>query len=194
MVDGVFFGYAFALLRASRELGRQSDALTPESIAPGDPLLALPQGTLEPFLDADIGRILRIEDKAKSNVMGIATSTALVGLAVGFYTRDNVFPLGCVARLLAGICVVLSLGFFLLSSILAVTTYSISEIARPDMEDALPATSEGEFKRILLYCIRRNRLTATRKANSFFVSIRFIQNGTVLIGLWGILAVLAAMN
>jgi hypothetical protein len=193
--DSIFLGEMFALLRANRLLARSIAELDQAGIGGDNPLLALPRETLKNFLETDLGRIARVEDRARSNLGGIATSTAIVGLAVGFYTRDNLFTPECTTlRLLAGICVALSLVCFLLSSIFAVRVYGVTAIARPEMEDHLPSIQDGEFARILLQCINRNRLTATIKGNNFSVSTRFIQNGTILIGSWGILALVAAIG
>lgn len=195
IVDSAALGHAIDLIRANRQLAKKLKAMSIDSVSVEDALLALPQETLESFLHTDIDRILRIEDKARSNLVGVSTSAALVGVAVGFFTSNNLFtPEDCVVRSAAALCAVLSLAFLLISSMLAVQAYSVAAIAQPGMEDSLPSASKEELKRVLLYCIHRNRLTATQKGNFLFVSLRFIQNGTVLIGLWGVLALFAAMS
>lgn len=190
-IDGILTGYVLSLLRANRIVQRKWREFSLEKIPKDDPRLTIHNDVLFNFLEVDLERIRRIEEKARSSLLGISVATAILSAATALLARSDIYGRGIgPLEYAAGMVVAIAFSFAIASVLLALRAYSISPISRPQMDDYL----ESIGKRALLLCIEKNRLTATTKSNYLTGCLNCMRNGIFTMAVAGVLCVVVFLQ
>ena len=186
-VIGEITGSLFELFQKNRRLKRKIASLVngdPLSIYESDERALLPVDLLMRFLRDEETRRRAIEDKAKTNILGVtlAFSVMFAGVAL---VSSRAADSGCSIDWLIFVLAPLLVGiFFLLAGgWVALGILRIGEVYVWTLEEETESSSkESKAARILLY-IELNQKINYRKANGVVASYSCIRNGIIVLTL-----------
>ncbi len=181
-IDSILLGSLIDLFRANRKIKKGTSSITIDNILKDDLRLNLSKDLLENHLATGFQRLSRIEDKASRTLLGITTAITILGMWTGLINSSNV-------PLLERIILIMGIFYLLLSGYLALRAYEIGEIYTPSLNDS--ASSEEDYKRALLFYIKKNDDRALMRTNRLHVCFRTLRNGIIVIFLFTVLAVLS---
>jgi len=170
-----------SLIRANRILRSKILNLQVEGITDSDPRLQLPIDHLKDHFKLEIERLDRIEDKARSTVLGVGIAISLATPSVLLPTRTTTFanePL--YFKLLLTIAIGLAVAFLLMSGFFALTAYKVGEISFPRIDNHPSLVSEDKIREDLVLIIDLNVLRIIQKANLLSASMDCLRNGLLL--------------
>ncbi len=188
---------AIVALVAERVVGKRAGtiegSLEDEGVPNSDPRLTVRSEVILAHYDAERDRLRQIDDKAKSNLLGVTVAFSVVFAGFGVLTGQGTRPLfvgslGLLCHLFLG-AGVLSL---ILGGAFAIRALEIRRIGTFDIEDQLLA--DRSKRRIWLACIDLNRCTGTVRANSVHVSNRCIRNGIISLSVFVLLILSLSMS
>lgn len=170
-----------SLIQANRILKTKIQNLYVEGVSDSDIRLKLPVDHLKDYAKLEIERLDRIEEKAKSTVLG-------VGIAISLATPSVLLPTNTAAfqnhpfyfKLILTIAIGLAVAFLLMSGYLALSAYKVGEISSPRLEYHPSLISENEIREGLILLIDLNVLRIIQKANMLSASMDCLKNGLVL--------------
>ena len=181
-------GSVFELLRANRIVSGKIDDLEKS-----DPALAyrddgrsqLPENVLMRHLEEELARRQVIEDKAKTNVLGITLAFSAMFAGVALISSNSTVSGSCVDWWVWVLLVLLFFGvlFLLAGGALALSALRIAKIYTWTLEDEAEHTvSETRAVRILWY-VALNREGTRLKTNQIDASYSCIRNGVMALAI-----------
>jgi hypothetical protein len=145
-------------------------------------------------LESDFKRLERIEEKARSTVLGVALSVSLATPGILLLTQAEVLAdEALVVRIVSAVVLVFAVAFLLTSGYSALSGYNVEQVFRPRLEDDAPLVSSEEARKAILQCIDLNTLRKLQKANLLSASMDCLRNGLVKILVFLLLAALSAL-
>jgi hypothetical protein len=183
------------LIRANLILSRKISQKSSQEVSSCDRRLELPTEHLRSQYEVDLKRLERIEEKARSTVIGVAISVSLATPSILLLTRpDALAGESFCAKLFLAILLALAVLFLLVSGFLALSGYKVGSVYRPRIEDHESLTSEQEIRKGLLFYIELNRLLVIRKANFLSGSMDCLRNGITLVLVFLVVALWFAIS
>lgn len=181
LVFDQIFGTIPSLLRANRILKVKIQNLQIEGVSDSDPRLQLPIDHLESHIKLEIDRLIRIEEKAKSMVLGVGITISLVTAIILVPTQPVMFVNYPFNVKLVLISIIGLANFFLLvSGYLALSAFKVGEISFPRLEDHPLIVTEEEIRENLILLIDMNVFRIIQKANMLSASMDCLRNGLFL--------------
>ena len=180
IIDQVL-GTVPSLIRADRALRAKVIKIYNDGILDSDPRLQLPVDHLKDYNKWEIERLDRIEDKAKSMVLGIGIAISLATPSVLLPTRTATFvnePLYFKLALTIGLAFAVS--FLLMSGFLSLSAFKVGEVSFPRLEYHPPLYSDDEIRGALILQIDLNVMRVIQKANLLSASMDCLRNGLFL--------------
>src|SRR5690606_24788231 len=131
-------------------------------------------------------------------------AVSVVGASIGMFAKDGVFDNRGALAWIAAVVLVLGLGYFLLSGLLALSAYAVSPLHTPDLADrpeargasstdTVAADDDSSWRMTLLDCLDLNVFVAMNKSNRFSASIKLLRNGLASIFFFACLAIYSAV-
>lgn len=195
LLDEVVFGSFFSLRHANHHL-LSAIRMDSEAEYATDPRLVHTRESVRAARQFSIERLQRIEDKAKSTVLGVGIAVTVLGSAGTMLGKDGpLASLGIPARVGFAALFSFAVVFLLLSGYLAIRAYSIGSVWIPSLEDAAPMVEEAQEKRIELFYYEQNIRIGTVRNNFMSASFVCLRNGLTLLGVLAVtLLFLAAVH
>lgn len=170
------------LCHANRIISKRISDKKNEDFSPDDLRLKLPLKHLKEYYNSEIDRLVRIEDKAKSTILGITISITIIATpSVLLPTRIN--DLANESANIKGlliIALILAVAFLLLSGYLAFLAFNVGEISKPLLEDHASLKPKDQIRKTFIKYIELNALRIIQRANFLSASFDCLRNGLVL--------------
>jgi hypothetical protein len=183
-----------SLIRAQIILDRKFSERLNSSILNTDPRLKISEQELKEYLELDITRLERIEDKAKSTVIGVALSVSLASPAILLLVQTDVFADETISlRVISATILILSIFFLLFSGYLALSGYKVGKVFLPQPSHNSKLIKTLEAKRNILNCIELNQIRVIQNANLLSASMDCLRNGLILVLAFLVSAVIFAL-
>lgn len=189
-LDSLLFGSVFSLRQANKKVLLSIAADSEENYA-RDTRLAHSIDDIRATRDFAIERLERVEDKARSTVLGVGIAVTVVGSACTLLGQDG--PLSHVdtpVRVGFGVAFSLAVIFLLASGYLALRAFSIGQVWIPTLDDSPPLAGEKRAKRIELFYSTQNIRVGTVRGNYMSASFDCLRNGIALLGLLAVAVLL----
>ena len=181
-------GSVFELLRANRIVSGKIDGLEKT-----DPALAyrddgrsqLPENVLMRNLEEELARRIVIEDKAKTNVLGITLAFSAMFAGVALISSNSTVSESCVDGWIWVLLALLFIGvlFLLAGGALALSALRIAEIHTWTLEDEVENTSDETRAVRILWYVELNREGTRTKTNQVDASYSCIRNGVMALAI-----------
>lgn len=183
-----------SLMRANSILNNKIKARLRTSTPKNDPRLKISEGELREYLELDIKRLERIEDKAKSTVLGVAVSVSLASPGILLLVQTDVFADEAYSiRIVSAIILMLAILFLLISGYFALSGYKVGKIFLPQPTHHSSLIKEREAKRNVLDCIELNQIRVIQNANLLSASMDCLRNGLFLVLIFLLFATISAI-
>ena len=135
------------------------------------------------YLSAEAERRKSVEDKAKSNLVGITIGFPIVFAGLNFLTNEQIravvsgpWAYATLASLAIGVIYLIYGGLKALTALQIARVYMASPTDEAGVE-------EEERRAILLWCLEQNEKTTLLRTNALTVSFRSIRNGVIILAL-----------
>ncbi len=183
-----------SLIRANIILNNKLRERLSYSISKNDPRLKIPEKDLREYLETDIKRLERIEDKAKSTVIGVALSVSLASPGILLLVQTDVFAdEAYVLRVFSAIVLVFSILFLLISGYLALSGYKVGRVFLPQPTNNSKLVKYREARRNIIDCIELNQIRVLHNANLLSASMDCLRNGLLLVLMFLVFAIVSAL-
>ena len=193
-VSDLVFASIPGLIRASIILNAKLNDKLNSAISNNDPRLKIQEQELNMHLTSDLNRLERIEDKAKSTVIGVALSISLASPGILLLVQTDVFAdESYFLRLISAIILTISILFLLISSYLSLSAYKVGRIFLPQLENHSKLVKPKEARKIIIRCIELNQIRVIQNANLLSASMDCLRNGLILALIFLILAISSAL-
>jgi len=167
---------AARIARATTEYDQETERLRP--LARG-----LSIEDVRKYLSAEAERRKSVEDKAKSNLVGITIGFPVVFAGLNFLTNEQIravvsgpWAYATLASLAIGVIYLIYGGLKALTALQIARVYMASPTDEAGVE-------EEERRAILLWCLEQNEKTTLLRTNALTVSFRSIRNGVITLAL-----------
>lgn len=192
-IDAVFLGELGTCIRANRLLrSKMKDCDLAEFLE--SPCLHLPLESLKSFHSVSIERIMRIEGKAMGTLIGVGVAIPVLSSVSGIVGRDGILAHTKPALMVsAAALLMVAILSFLGSGWLALHSYRIGEVYRPNMDDYDTGADPRQLARVLVYSTKQNDRIASIRSNWLTAAFNQLRNGLVAIAALAILIIISSV-
>jgi hypothetical protein len=140
-------------------------------------------------LDASVDRLRRIEDNARSTLIGATLAGALMGPTLAAFGPDGIFRgSSSEIRSSAALLLIASSIFLVVSGLLALRGYKVGHVYRPARYEFRVPRIQARIDMRTLRCIEQNDRILDQRANYLKAAFNCIRNGLILLILFQALA------
>ena len=185
-------GSVLELLRANRVVGSKIDRLEksdPASKYSGDRRLTVPENVLMRHLEEELARRRAIEEKAKTNVLGITLAFSAMFAGVALVTSNSNVSEPSIAWHVWALLVLLFVGglFLLAGGALALSALRIAKTHTWTLEDEVENTADEARAARALWYVELNQDGTRLKTNLVDASYSCIRNGVIALAVAAII-------
>lgn len=188
----VILGTIPSLLKADLIISRKIKEKQIDEISDSGLRIRISTEDLEKELESTLHRLERIEDKAKSTILGLALSISLAAPSILLLVQEDVFadeiPL---LKNFSAIILISAIIFLIISGYLSMYGYQAGMIYKPQLQNNNKGANEA--KREILNCIELNELVILKRANLLSAGMDCLRNGLVFVLIFIIIAVISSL-
>lgn len=174
------FWQAWSANRTIQDIIDRETAAFGEDSALRATALKLKPSTLQKYLDNENVRRKGIEDKAKTNLLGITLAFSVLFAGLSAAQTKSAGPHGTVLGILAMMVLAIGVAFLILGGLQAHAAMQVGRVYTLSPEHEAEDT-EDQFKERMLWTLKQNERLTMRRSNALDVSFKAIRNGVLML-------------